>query len=484
MPAGRARYAGSVTDPTRASSSLEGVYTPFPSFAEWMTSFDVDVELFDSFAARLTAAKESSTPESMTRAIDIATKWAAIDTGAIEGLYDVDRGFTFSVAAQAAAWDNIHIAKDDYTERAIKDALEAYEFVLDAATQILPVTEVLIKRIHEIICASQDEFTVITAVGPQKQEMPKGEYKRHANSPFNIATETVHAYASVLDTPPEMTRLVGELNSNAFAEAHPVAQASYAHYAFVCIHPFADGNGRVSRALASIYLYRAPGVPLVIFADQKNIYIDALEAADRGNPAAFQRFVADRVIDTVQSVVVEAQHSNTPDVVSRLSAFQGVIKGLGGLTHANADDVGLRLLDDLAAEVQQAATTVDADPNLNVEIDTSGGYGGKSAPPGYRMINARSSLEFIVSSVGPGTASDRTIFRVAARLPQTTGPDYVLMDDIGRVRLEAFVRDLWPSTSASMHYRLMATAESIVATVVDEVVAKTEFNLRKGGYLS
>ena len=72
-----------------------------------------------------------------------------------------------------------------------------------------------------------------------------------------------------------------------------------AHYAFVCIHPFADGNGRVSRALASVFLYRSPGIPLVIFADQKNTYIDALEAADKGKYNLFVQFIADVCTDTV-----------------------------------------------------------------------------------------------------------------------------------------------------------------------------------------
>lgn len=30
-----------------------------------------------------------------------------------------------------------------------------------------------------------------------------------------------------------------------FVKAHPVLQAAWAHFAFVAVHPFADGNGRV-----------------------------------------------------------------------------------------------------------------------------------------------------------------------------------------------------------------------------------------------
>jgi hypothetical protein len=90
---------------------------------------------------------------------------------------------------------------------------------------------------------------------------------------------------------------MSELRSEQFRDAHPVIQAAYAHYAFVCIHPFSDGNGRVSRAFASVFLYRSPGMPLVIFADQKQGYVAALEAADGGNLASFLRYIADRVMD-------------------------------------------------------------------------------------------------------------------------------------------------------------------------------------------
>ncbi|MDR1394463.1 MAG: hypothetical protein LBJ62_11000 [Bifidobacteriaceae bacterium] len=75
---------------------------------------------------------------------------------------------------------------------------------------------------------------------------------------------------------------------------------------------FADGNGRVARALASVYLYRDPGVPLVIFADQRDLYIDALEAAGQRWPGAFAQFIADRVVDTIGLVIDESDGTTSP----------------------------------------------------------------------------------------------------------------------------------------------------------------------------
>ena len=52
-----------------------------------------------------------------------------------------------------------------------------------------------------------------------------------------------------------MKNLVGWLNQE--KDTHPVIKAGVAHYQFVTIHPFMDGNGRTARALATYILYHA-----------------------------------------------------------------------------------------------------------------------------------------------------------------------------------------------------------------------------------
>jgi Fic family protein len=44
---------------------------------------------------------------------------------------------------------------------------------------------------------------------------------------------------------------------NAKKEAHPVLEAGIAQFQLVHIHPFVDGNGRTSRLLSTLCLYRA-----------------------------------------------------------------------------------------------------------------------------------------------------------------------------------------------------------------------------------
>jgi Fic family protein len=102
-----------------------------------------------------------------------------------------------------------------------------------------------------------------------------------------------------------MARLVAEMRSDSFLAAHPVLQAAYAHYGLVVIHPFADGNGRVARALASAFTYRAISMPIVILSEHKEAYLDALESADKGEYQVFVDFMAARSFDTI-TMVAEA----------------------------------------------------------------------------------------------------------------------------------------------------------------------------------
>lgn len=233
----------------------------------------------------------------------------------------------------------------------MKDALDAYGFVLDVATKSRPITEVWIRELHEIICRSQLTYTVATAVGPQEHELVKGKYKVYPNSPYSFASSEIHSYASPEDTPAEMHRLVSELRSDDFLSAHPAVQAAYAHYAFVCVHPFPDGNGRVSRALASAFLYRAPGLPLVIFADQKTSYISALESADAGQFGVFVRFLSERVVDTIGMVRQSLAQTTLPSVEAQLARLAAMSTGRGGLPHAELDAVAIRLIDQVQDSV-------------------------------------------------------------------------------------------------------------------------------------
>ena len=86
--------------------------------------------------------------------------------------------------------------------------------------------------------------------------------------------------------PAEMEKFIAWYN-NPDSPATPL-KAAIAHFWFVCIHPFDDGNGRLTRALSDMLLARAEDSNLryysmskAIYADRKNYYLE-LERAQRG----------------------------------------------------------------------------------------------------------------------------------------------------------------------------------------------------------
>ena len=80
---------------------------------------------------------------------------------------------------------------------------------------------------------------------------------------------------------PDLMRLVASTIRDNIDEAHPVVLAAWAHWALTRIHPFRDGNGRVSRLVQDYVLIRRRYLPVPLFAeDREGQYYEALESAD------------------------------------------------------------------------------------------------------------------------------------------------------------------------------------------------------------
>lgn len=79
-------------------------------------------------------------------------------------------------------------------------------------------------------------------------------------------------------------------------EVDAISRAAVAHWSFVHVHPFMDGNGRLSRLLMNLILCSS-GLPwTIIRAEERREYFDALERADiHEDYAPFARFISDRV---------------------------------------------------------------------------------------------------------------------------------------------------------------------------------------------
>ncbi len=456
-------------------------YQPFPDFEGWLGEGYDDKSLQRYFRLLETTRREAG-PAALELAVRTATRYAAVDTGAIEGLYEVDRGFTRTIAVEAAAWEAALQARGTEVRRAIEDALHAYEFVLDAATASVAISESWIRQLHEIICASQDTYTVFTSSEPQERPLIKGRYKTEPNSPLNISTGRVHQYAPVIDTTPEMQRLVGQMRTEEFIAAPSVVQAAYAHYAFACIHPFPDGNGRVARALASIFLYRLPGVPLVVFADQRADYLDVLEAADEGNPLRLVTFVEQRVVDAIEIVRAHVRTEEYPHVDTSLARMRSVLVGRGGLSHLEFDAAAERLLAMVLEEYQKQLSAI----SLPEGVQTNQSYTGHTLEPpsGYRRVIASPRTLSISLSSGPPSQSVMLAqVSVFPALPDNTDADFILTCTSMLATLQVQLRDIHPVATEVLRLKITGWVESLLDTSMAVFTEKVAQALRQAGYI-
>ncbi len=121
----------------------------------------------------------------------------------------------------------------------------AFEFISECLDSGDPITEGLIREIHRKLVE-----------GVRGGSAAPGVYRRIQNYVANAATgEEIYTPPSAIEVPIMMSEMVKWLNSG--PEIHPVLISGIAQFQLVHIHPFLDGNGRTSRLLSTLCLYKA-----------------------------------------------------------------------------------------------------------------------------------------------------------------------------------------------------------------------------------
>jgi len=134
-----------------------------------------------------------------------------------------------------------------------------------SAWQDIPFNENHIKQLHQALLRHSD-----------KDERHRGHYKTGSNNvvafdPNGKQIGVVFETATPFDTPRLMTELVSW-----FAETtddrrlHPLLVTAIFTVVFLAIHPFQDGNGRLSRILSTLMLLRA-GYAYVAYSSLESV---------------------------------------------------------------------------------------------------------------------------------------------------------------------------------------------------------------------
>ena len=131
---------------------------------------------------------------------------------------------------------------------------------------------------------------------------------------------------------------------------------------FLCIHPFSDGNGRMSRLLTTLLLYRCGyfvGGYISLeakIAGSKDLYYDALSAAQVGwhegkdDPGAFVKYILGTVISTYRDF--EDRMELASEKLSALEMVRKVVRSqIGKITKTQV----LSLCPSLSASSVEAA---------------------------------------------------------------------------------------------------------------------------------
>ena len=165
----------------------------------------------------------------------------------------------------------------DRDEEEVRGYRNALKIIHEQAAK-LPVSEDTIRRLHTLTKGKMGD------AGQYKQKA-SDIIEKYPDGTFRVRFKAV----SPTQTPAYMTELSDLWNqSNRERWVHPLIAAAASNLDFLCIHPFRDGNGRVSRLLLLLQCYhlgyevgRYISIERII-EQSKDRYYETLEQGSQG----------------------------------------------------------------------------------------------------------------------------------------------------------------------------------------------------------
>lgn len=339
-----------------------------------------------------------ATPEEIEAARKRSLRRHAIETGIIERLYDLDWGVTEALVAEGLTLD-VAAGEGELTEdtlAVIQDQYTALEYLAEAARGDSPLSLHFIRELHALVTRHQVTYDAQDQFGRVARALlPHGQWKTQPNSATREDGSRIHF------TPPEHVQAEMELLLAMYHQmsttVHPITRAAWLHHRFIRIHPFADGNGRVGRALTLLVLLQARYAPLVVDRRQRGDYISALDRANEGDIRPLVRFFARLERNALTSALTGTMEVATAGAgaVDVARAYAERLRALvqtrgdavqGRSAMALADDLHVRLVDYMGNVRDQFLEAFrPADPEADAMV-THG------APPQEKALYWRAQL--------------------------------------------------------------------------------------------
>jgi len=191
---------------------------------------------------------------------------------------------------------------------------QAINFLLEIVKDTRLITEADIRALHEMILVEPYNSPAQTADGlPTTKRITLGQYK---TSPNHVKTSTgeIHYYATPEETPAKMEELMEWYDEvESYPNIHPVVIAALFHHKFVEIHPFDDGNGRLSRILMNLILMQHGYPPVVVKMEDRTNYYSLLSRADVGDSWPFVEYIAELAKSSLQLYLKAASGGDIDD---------------------------------------------------------------------------------------------------------------------------------------------------------------------------
>ena len=211
-------------------------------------------------------------PEELDRLVEIAKIQSTKASNAIEGIITTDSRLKQLVNEKTTPRN-----RNEKEIAGYRDALS----IIHESFEYIPLTPNYILQLHSILCSHNDEVNF------------GGKYKNVQN--YISATDekgnsyTLFTPLSPFETPMAVQNLCDEYNKAIERkDVDPLILIPIFIHDFLCIHPFNDGNGRMSRLLTTLLLYRSGyyvGKYISLEAKIskiKDLYYDALYDSQKG----------------------------------------------------------------------------------------------------------------------------------------------------------------------------------------------------------
>ena len=210
-------------------------------------------------------------PEELEKLVEIAKVQSTEASNAIEGIVTTSARIRQLVSEKTAPRN-----RDEQEIAGYRDALNIIHGNFDA----IPITPNYILQLHKVMYSHMNN--------PMAGRTKNVQNYISATYPDGHV-ETLFTPLSPLETPDALSRICEEYNRIiGNMEVEPLIAIPVFIHDFLCIHPFNDGNGRMSRLLTTLLLYRSGfyvGKYISLeakIAKNKDLYYDALRQAQTG----------------------------------------------------------------------------------------------------------------------------------------------------------------------------------------------------------